>query len=195
MIIGLSGRIGSGKSTVSNYLVKKYGFQEMSFAESLKDTLANIFNWDREMLEGSSFESRIWREEVDHWWSERLGMTITPRKMMQQFGTDLIRNQFHQDIWIASLENKIHTLQGDIVVSDCRFPNEIQAIRNLSGMIFRITKDENDVIASDILKNSNSNSKHISEWAWVNEPYDYEITNDGSIIELHNHIDMIINKL
>ena len=50
MIIGVTGFIGSGKDTVANYLTTFHGFKKLSFAGSLKDAVANVFGWDREML-------------------------------------------------------------------------------------------------------------------------------------------------
>jgi len=83
MIIGICGLIGSGKDTVADYLVNEHGYRRESFANPLKDAVAAVFGWDREMLEGRSKESRQWREQTDAWWSERLGMNITPRWVMQ----------------------------------------------------------------------------------------------------------------
>ena len=78
MLIGLVGLIGSGKDTVADRLVQKHGFQRDSFAKSLKDAVASIFGWDREMLEGQTKESRQWREQPDKFWSEKFNKEITP---------------------------------------------------------------------------------------------------------------------
>ena len=68
MLIGLVGLIGSGKDTVAEQLVKQHNFKRDSFAKSLKDATANIFGWDRALLEGHSKESREWREQPDRFW-------------------------------------------------------------------------------------------------------------------------------
>ena len=72
MLIGLLGRINSGKGSVADELVNTYGFRQDSFAATLKDVTAILFNWDRAMLEGNTPESRAAREEVDEWWAEKL---------------------------------------------------------------------------------------------------------------------------
>ena len=60
MIIGVTGFIGSGKDTIANYLVAKHGFVRDSFAGTLKDAVAQVFGWDRELLEGLTPEAREW---------------------------------------------------------------------------------------------------------------------------------------
>ena len=102
MIIGICGFIGAGKDTAADYLVNFHGFRRDSFAATLKDAVAAVFGWDRELLEGRTKEAREWREQVDPWWSQRLGMpALTPRWVLQYWGTEVGRNAFHTDIWIA----------------------------------------------------------------------------------------------
>ena len=133
MIIGFVGFIGSGKDTAADYLVNFHGFRRDSFASTLKDAVSNIFGWDRTLIEGRTTESREWRDQVDTWWAERLNMpNLTPRWILQQWGTEVIRNGFHNDIWIASLENKMRKTHDNVVITDVRFPNEIKAIKKIN---------------------------------------------------------------
>ena len=143
MIIGFVGFIGSGKDTAADYLVNFHGFRRDSFANTLKDAVAYVFGWDRTLLEGRTKEAREWREQVDTWWAERLNMPgLTPRLMLQLWGTEVCRNGFHDDIWIASLENKMRKTTDNIVISDVRFPNEIKAIHNAGGIVVRIKRGD-----------------------------------------------------
>ena len=88
MIIGICGLIGSGKGTVADLLVKEHNFSKISFADKLKDGVASVFGWDRKMLEGDTDESRQWRELKDDFWSNETKMEVTPRLLLQLFGTD-----------------------------------------------------------------------------------------------------------
>ena len=82
MLIGLVGLIGSGKDTVADFLVKDHEFQRDSFAKSLKDAVSAIFGWDRQLLEGATQESRMWRERIDPYWSNKLDRAVTPRYVL-----------------------------------------------------------------------------------------------------------------
>ena len=142
IIIGVTGLIGAGKDTVADYLVNTYEFRRESFATSLKDAVGNIFGWDRTMLEGKTAQARAWREEVDTWWATQLNMPhLTPRWVLQYFGTDVLRNNLHDDIWIASLERKLLSSTDNIVISDCRFKNEVAMIRGNGGVIVQVQRE------------------------------------------------------
>jgi hypothetical protein len=209
MIIGISGFIGSGKDTVADYLVNFHSFRRESFAGTLKDAVAYIFGWDRQLLEGRTKESREWREQVDEWWAARLNMPhLTPRWILQHFGTDVCRMSFHDDIWIASLENKLRKTKDSVVISDVRFPNEIKAIRNQGGKIIRVTRGGNPTwynIAEIVNQGPGSNlswqryknlldehNVHPSEYSWVGTEFDVVLENHNTIDELYNNIRSLV---
>lgn len=199
MIIGFCGFIGSGKDTAADYLVNFHEFRRDSFASTLKDAAAAVFGWDRVMLEGKTKEAREWREQVDPWWAERLDMpNLTPRWILQYWGTEVCRQGFHDDIWIASLENKLRKSKDNIVISDVRFPNEIKAIHRAGGIVVWVQRGPlpswydtalgaNAGIKPDqeLLKQQGI---HASETAWVGIPFDRTIGNNGSIEQLYNQI-------
>ena len=204
MIIGVCGFIGSGKDTVADYLTNFHGFRRESFANSLKDAVAHVFGWDRTMLEGRTKQAREWREQVDPWWAERLNMPkLTPRWILQYWGTEVCRRGFHDDIWIASLENKLRNSKDDIVISDCRFPNEIKSIKDAGGIVVRVVRGEepewyNDAIdmnAGDRCMNYMTAKVrmqklgiHASETAWVGTKFDHILDNNGSIDDLFDQV-------
>jgi len=210
MIIGICGFIGSGKDTIADYLVNFNGFRRESFANSLKDAVSYVFNWDRTMLEGRTKEAREWREQVDPWWAERLNMpNLTPRWILQYWGTEVCRKAFHDDIWIASLENKLRNSKDDIVISDCRFPNEIKSIKDAGGIVIRVVrgaepewyKDAADMNAGDrcinyaLAKSRMQNlGIHASETAWVGTKFDAILDNNGTIDDLFQQIKVLVKN-
>jgi hypothetical protein len=198
MIIGICGWIGSGKDTIADYLTNFHGFRRESFASSLKDAVSAVFGWDRTLLEGRTKEAREWREKVDSWWAARLNIpNLTPRWVLQYWGTEVCRTGFHTDIWIASLENKLRNAKDHIVISDCRFPNEVESIKNAGGQVIWVrrgtlpewydlaltNKDSMPLVYPDI---------HASEWAWVGTKFGYVLDNNGSIQDLYNQIENLL---
>jgi len=194
-VIGITGLIGSGKGTVSDFLIED-GFVKIAFADALKDAVAKIFGWPRELLEGDTEESRTWREQPDNWWAERLQRPyFSPRVALQLMGTEASRNVFHADIWVSVLERKISNLQADgavrgVVVPDVRFVNEIECIKRLGGTLVRVQRgplpdhweetSRYNKILNLLETGSEDDSEfavrhrawlddniHMSEWAWI----------------------------
>ena len=95
MLIGLCGYIGSGKTKVATILARHHGYEQDSFAKSLKDAVSAVFGWPRELLEGNTHESRAWREAPDKWWTEQLEMPVTPRLALQVIGTEAFLSLIH----------------------------------------------------------------------------------------------------
>ena len=205
MIIGLVGFIGSGKDTVASRFIS-YGCVKDSFAAPLKDACAAIFGWPRELLEGDTVESREFRETPDMFWTRKLGIdNFTPRLSLQLVGTDVLRNHFHQDIWLSSLEYRFRIKNSDqnVVISDARFRNELELIKSLNGIVVWVQRDELPQWFDDAVKANEGNAiarkimqtrwrdVHESEWNWAGFPVDYIINNTGSIEDL----DKLVNDL
>lgn len=213
MIIGFVGLIGAGKDTAADYLVNTHGFRRDSFANTLKDAVSQVFSWDRTLLEGRTNEAREWREQVDPWWAERLNMPhLTPRWILQYWGTEVCRGGFHDDIWIASLENKMRKTKDNIVISDVRFPNEIKAIHGAGGIVIRIKRGEDPEwfnAAEDYNRGPEANpgwslgkakldrlKVHASEYSWVGGAIDYTVWNNSSIDDMFDQIkNLVSNRL
>lgn len=209
MIIGLLGLINSGKGTVANQLVNEYNFRQDSFASSLKDACSAIFDWPRNMLEGDTTESREWREQIDPWWSEQLNMpNFSPRLALQVIGTEALRNNFNQDLWFLTLQNRVRKNPNQpVVISDVRFPNEIDFIRKQKGILIKVNRglmpvwyetaimaNKGNSIAKEVMAKTYSQA-HLSEWAWVGQKVDFEINNDETLEVLQTQVRDIIGKI
>jgi hypothetical protein len=186
MIIGVCGFQSSGKDTIADYLIKKHNFIRLSFASVLKDVISIMFNWPRDKLEGLTKEDRIWREEIDKWWAKTLEIPqLSPRYVMQYVGTDLFKKHFHTDIWVKIMENKINNLHNkqNIIISDCRFENEINMIISLGGKIIQVYRDPPHWFYKYRQGEYREEIKsiHKSELEWIRCYKDYDIENDGTI--------------
>lgn len=195
MSVAICGWIGSGKDSIADALVTDHGFKRLSLAASLKDAVASIFGWERKLLEGDTHDGRVWRETVDNWWSNRLAIpNLTPRLMLQLWGTEIGRDRFHSDIWVASLENQLRQTSDNVVITDCRFPNEIAAMRRVGATMVWVKRgalpdwystailaNRGDTAAQDALTQMGI---HKSETSWVGAAFDFEINNNGTLADL-----------
>lgn len=202
-IIGLVGFIGSGKDTVANMFVDNHGCVQDSFAAPLKDLCSTLFGWERHLLQGDTIESRDFRETPDLYWTKKLNIdNFTPRLALQLMGTEVLRNHFHEDIWLNSLEYRLrirHQTDPCVVVSDARFQNELSLIKSMNGFVIWVQRGELPGWY-DVAKTSQTNAVnrkimqtrynevHESEWNWVGHPVDYIIKNNGTLDELTQQV-------
>jgi len=196
MIIGICGLIGSGKGSVADILVEEHDYIKLSFADKLKDGVASVFNWDRQMLEGDNDDSRKWREQKDQFWSNETGQEITPRLILQLFGTDCMRNGFFDGIWVSLVKQHLLESKGkNFVIPDVRFENEAKMIRSLGGKICQVRRGP-DPLWFRLYKDlgQEPTDVHKSEWAWANVQMDYIIANDKSLDDLKNQVkDLLVS--
>jgi hypothetical protein len=189
MIIGICGLIGTGKGTVADILVEQ-GFVKHNFADKLKDGVSTIFGWDRAMLEGDTDESRQWREQKDSFWSSELDEYITPRAVLQMFGTDCMRDGFHKDIWVSLLKQQlIANPEYNYVVPDVRFENEIEMLRSIGGQVWEVKRNgDPEWLIEYETTGVEPTSVHPSEWCWVKPAKDFVVHNDGTIDDLRDQV-------
>lgn len=257
-LIGISGKIGSGKDTVgkiiqmlaqgidSNKQIIDYvngtdftgfDYQIKKYADKLKDIVCLLIGCTREQLEDREFKEKGLGEEWDHWirtssWSNHIELVpnyvegaelhvhkrkMTPRKLLQLLGTECGRSIIHPNIWVNALfsdyDNNFHAKKFSVrqgfeepeypnwIITDVRFPNEAQAIKDRGGIIIRVNREidttalqKGSVLLSDVIK-SMSVEHHPSETALDDYKFDYVIDNNGSIEELINRVrDLIINN-
>lgn len=183
MLIGILGYKFSGKDTTADYLVKKYDFTKISFAQPLKDICKILFNFDDEQLYGNK------KEVLDPRWG------ISPRTAFQYIGTDMFRNKIKEimpnvenNFWVnLAIDNYKNIIKNcptnSVVIADVRFQNEIDAVKNNGGIIIKIVRPT--------LQN---NDQHASENIGDLEG-DFEILNDGTLENLYSKIDGIFNSI
>ncbi len=200
MIIGICGLIGSGKNTVANHLIKKYGYKKLSFADSLKDVVSVLFGWDRDLLEGDTDVSRAWRQLPDGFWSKEMAQEITPRYVLQKIGTECMRDGFYQDIWVALLKQKIFKApKTNYVISDVRYINEMKMIQSFKedfrSEIWEVKRENPDWFKEYLKSNIEPTFVHRSEWDWIKGPIDHILLNNHDFDFLEKQVDRYINNL
>ena len=175
IMIGMIGKAGSGKDTVADYIVEKYGFSKIAFADPLKQAVQVMFDVDDEHM----FD-RVKREEPLPGWEP-----WTVRKLLQFVGTDLMRNQIDEDIWVKNAVSRVR--KGTLmIISDVRFPNEIDLVRELVSdefktLFIKVHRPDHEDAAGGI-------ANHASEANIDNLKGDVDLFNDGTLDDLYRRL-------
>lgn len=202
-IIGFVGFIGSGKGAAGDILCEN-GYVRESFAKGVKDATSAMFGWDRDMLEGDTESSRRRREEPDLFWSNRFGRPFSPREALQKMGTEVGRDVFHEDFWVLQMEHRMQKYNKPVVITDVRFPNEIDWIHKMGGSVYEIQRGvvptwykylsgTDPVRDRELRWNVMSDYEvHYSEWAWVGCSNEGIVKNEGTLEDLTNILKLVI---
>lgn len=102
----------------------------------------------------------------------------TIRDIMQVLGTDLLRQGFNNNIHVAATLGSIKENEK-VIITDVRFPNELEAIKKYNGVTIRINRGLVERTGKMI-----QGPEHISETALDDAEFDYVIDNNGTIEEL-----------
>lgn len=202
-IIGICGFADSGKGTVADYLVLKHGAKKISFADKLKDVVATMFGVPRNLLEGDTTESRLFREQpIASFWQDELRRDapdwikaldhrdMTWRWVLQFIGTEVMRESLHPNIWIILTKAAILRQMGSypaIILPDTRFANEAAMIRDIGGTILTVVRTS--TYQDRILR---LNTLHQSETGWLDIEPDHVLKNDSTLEDLYETIDRSI---
>jgi hypothetical protein len=182
-LICLVGNIGVGKSTVAN-IMKKYNYEELTFAGPVKE-IGLILGFDYKDLYGTQ-EDKL---KINEYWG------VSGREFMQKFATNIMRDELTKHInmdmsgktiWVRLCEKKIKDLLNQnkkVLVSDGRFPDEIDMIKKLGGKIIKITRNNSDNIVGMSSQNNHQSESYISK---INA--DIIIENNGTLTELEDKI-------
>lgn len=186
MLIGFSGKKGSGKSFFADYLVNNKLFIKLSFASPLKEITKILFN-----LSDEDVKDPIKKELINP------KFNASPRELMQWLGTDIMREEFNKkfnysgSIWIDNVKDKVKTLldnNKDVVIDDVRFQNEVDMIHSLGGIVINLRNDLDNTL-------NNSTSTHSSENQKLT--FNYEFVNDKSYsntYDIYLNLDLLFNK-
>jgi len=192
-IIAICGAKRSGKDVLADYLVKKYNYERLAFADPLKLTVKNLFNFDDDQLGIGEDKGTDKKDIIDERWG------ITPRAALQFFGTEIMQEKIQEllpnikrNFFANTLKNHIENAEEGkkFVISDLRFIHEYDMLANLSNiahkdkMIVRVIRPSKNRIREQ--------EPHISEVEYTNIPYDIIMINNGSIDEYINRFEKLI---
>lgn len=166
-IIAFAGRKQSGKTTCSEFVARYVdGAKIYNFADPLKkDICMNILGLSYDQCYGNDNKKN---KITDLVWE---GKKLSAREVMQFVGTNVFR-KMKNDVWSSATINKIQNEKPMLaIIADCRFPNEVDAVKNAGGIVIKLTRNP-------------YNSDHESEIAL--DPDQYDQFNFDLIIENHD---------
>ena len=165
-VIGITGKMMSGKDTLANFLHFAFSDSRITwFAYPMKQMMIDYFGFTKKDLYDS--ESK---KEFNSFWG------MTNREALQKIGTDCFRNNFHKDTWLKTMEvNIIQDPKPLIIIPDVRFPNEAQLINSLGGVVIKLNRPNN------ITENY---TQHVSETSIDHINADVTIQNDADLVTL-----------
>ena len=210
MILGISGKAGSGKDVAAAVLVREFGFVRVALADELKRAVQRLFGWDDERLWGPSER----RNEPDPAWGG-----LTARRVLQVLGTEVGR-ALHPDVWVRATLRAIDRQRsaGEIdpcvlercfihdgetcavghmtrkqcpngraslprfVIPDVRFWNEAEAIKAAGGFVLRVVRPGAGL--------EGAAGEHSSEMELSDGDghFDAKIVNDGTLAEFEEKV-------
>ena len=184
MIISITGKIGSGKDTIADIIMQYTPYHDWEikkFAGKLKDIAEILSGVPKINFEDQEFK----KQDMGSEW----GMTY--RDLLQKLGTEAMRNGLHENVWVNALFADYHfNIEEDEqmpnwLITDCRFPNELEAVKTHKGITIKVIRDSGNTIGTT----------HASETALDDyTEWDYVVDNNGSIEDLKTQVFSILEK-
>lgn len=174
MIIGITGKAGSGKNLCSEIIEKQLkSVESLAFAEPLKEAAKILFNFNDNQLHNLKE-----KEEIDTRWDK------SPRQIFQWLG-GLLRKDIDKNFFIEHMKQRIENSYAHfIVVTDVRFLNELELIKSMGGKVIKIVRPN---------AKTTEYSDDVSEKGIDDELVDVLIINDGTVEDLSDKIKEILN--
>lgn len=186
-IVALAGRKQVGKNTAAEVLCSKAGFYPYAFADPLKKACALMFDLSPQQLEDQTL-----KETVDPRWG------VSPRKIFQCVGTDLIRDQMgavmdglkirSEDFWTHRFRmwHSERPPGQRTVITDLRFQSEVEVVHELGGIVILIERDTAPMSPFSHTADDDAVQLHQSERMEITP--DYVIQNKGDVDALHRAV-------
>lgn len=200
-IIGLTAKAGAGKDISGRLLIealeeKGYTATILSFANPLKQVCALLFNWDYERLlndtdykEGDTLDDGSPDPAC-----QMLGKTR--RVVMQEVGTEAMRNGLHRDVWIIAM--KLAIARGDYddydfgLLTDARFLNELQFVRDLDGTLIQIQRVGGQSTLTEHTQHASETEWETWEGGWdaiIQNYVDPDLDEETNLLALRNKLE------
>ena len=177
MIVGLHGFAQSGKDTIGQELVEKYGFERLSFADIIREAIYTLNPVVSHSPVSGTFRVQSLVDVYGWEWCKKHYPEV--RRLLQVMGTEVGRDLIYPAIWIDGVRNKMRN--GHYVITDVRFENEAEMIRShREGLLVKIIRDGVGPV-----------NTHSSDSGLPDSMFDLIINNDGSLEEFLQSVEKI----
>lgn len=165
-VIGFTGRARSGKDFSAHILRDLYGYRRLAFGDMLKKCM-------RDLNPIVTLDGERYAEVVDRLGDHESKNIPEVRRLLQAFGTEVVRNNLGDNMWVEVVEQQIRRAWAAdenalFTITDVRFPNEVKAVHDLGGIVIRLTRPQAGL--------TGDHAKHASEQHLTN--VDHEVLND-----------------
>lgn len=168
VVVGISGKAHSGKSTVTEMLVQKYGFESLAFGDTLKRHLNDYFG--------------IHSDEL---WSDKKKPEV--RKLLQSVG-DLMRCEVDENYFVRVIEMALKDHEGFVAIEDVRYSNEVDMLKNNGGILIKIDREDGPKVEYGADHSSETDLDDFEEW-------DYVVLNNKTLRELEEEVDLVVRDI
>lgn len=175
MIVGLGYKALSGKDTVGKLMAARHGFRRVAFADKLKLAAGVVLGFNHDQLHGDK------KEVTDSFWG------FTPRWALQRVG-DGFRQCVDPEVWIKAALRDCLESAIDIVVTDVRYRNEVDAIHKLGGYVVRIDRQTAGASGGVVGHTSEVDLDGYDQW-------DRVLENNGTLDMLGLAVDAMVGDL
>ena len=198
-VIGITGLAQNGKSSAAKRLEERWNYEPFAFADRLKSMAlvldpfvpTNNLGWDHFDASEVAYLMRLSALVTAEGW-EKAKAKPEVRRFLQVLGTEGARGHFGPNVWVDALDIQLsESYAQDAVISDVRFQNEVDYVKELAGTMLRVVR-----IMPDGQPFRATDGAHASERDIIGLPVDYELpVRDGDMDSLYHQVDIIAHSL
>lgn len=135
VIVGTCGWATSGKNTLADLIDKHYGSHQIAFADALR----NVLYATNPLLDvdGTRVNDAVAEYGYNGVKKTKYGQEF--RRLLQTLGTNGVRDNISDTAWVDIVINKV-SAGGDWTINDCRFSNEIEAVKSVGGITLWVSR-------------------------------------------------------
>lgn len=187
-LIALMGPMHAGKDTVGKVLVEQHGFVRYAFADAVKEAalalnpIVSIHMDELDSPPGRQLRILRLSDFVEAEGMEHAKAHPEVRRLLQRMGTEVGRDVIDPDVWVDIVDRRSRR-EERVVITDCRFPNEVAWTRRKGGHVVRIHRD------------GTGGGTHASEALLETIEPDFHFDNNGPLADLPQAVELMLKEL